>query len=117
MSERHRAAMVLHAHLGRERAISASNLSELLGLPERRTRELVASLINEHGVPVGSSTEKPPGYYIIVDPKELDAVCASLKSRALKILLRLSRLQKASLEKVLGQLSLEHAKQSGNGGS
>lgn len=88
---------------GRDNALSVRHLAECVGVTEVRLREMVRHLIDVHGACIGSSTSKPPGYYIITDPEEIDAVYRSLRHRGISILVRAAKLKQISITEVFGQ--------------
>lgn len=54
---------ILERHEGRVMAITARELSEITGQPDRAVRLAILEFIYE-GLPVISATEKPAGYFI-----------------------------------------------------
>lgn len=98
---------IIEAHPGRQNAIPVGELAARTGIDERRVRDIVKHLIERHGLPVGSSTVEPPGYYLIVDNKERLEVRRSLVRRALSILERARAYDRGGLvAKLVGQLKL-----------
>lgn len=79
---------VLLAHKGRENAIAVPKAAEAAGLAMRHAQDVVKALIEEHGVPVGSSYEKPAGWYLVATDAEREENRTALRSRALSILRR-----------------------------
>jgi hypothetical protein len=92
---------------GRNNALSVRHLAECVGVTEVRLREMVRHLIDVHGACIGSSTSKPPGYFLIESPLEIDAVYKSLRHRGIEILRRAANLKKISIEEVFNQGVLE----------
>ena len=88
---------------GRENARSVRFLAEMVGVSEVRLREIVRHLIEHHGYCIGSRTGRPPGYYLITEPDEIEEVYRSLRHRGISILTRAARLKKISLEEVFKQ--------------
>ena len=88
---------------GRENARAVPLLAALVGVDHRRLRAIVKHLIEEHGYCIGSTTRKPPGYYMIHDPQELADVYKKLRSRGLSILNRAAKIKKTSVKDVFGQ--------------
>jgi hypothetical protein len=88
---------------GMENAGSVKYLAGILKLEEVTLRERIRHLIMEHGVCIGSNTNKCPGYYLILSPEELDKNYVSLRRRGIKILMRAAELKKISLEEVFHQ--------------
>lgn len=93
---------------GRAQALSAPSLAALTGLEERYVRELVKRLVEVHRVPIGSTTSRPPGYYIITGDEERQQVRASLIRRAVSILQRARAYERGPwVDELIGQLQLE----------
>ena len=63
----------------------------------RRVRRMVKGLIEDHGLPILSSTGRFPGYYIPGDEGEVKACIKSLRRRAASCLVRANTLEKALL--------------------
>jgi hypothetical protein len=55
---------------------------EVDGINERRVRQVVRHLIDDHGYAIGSATTPPAGYYLIDDKAELDQHCDRMLHRA-----------------------------------
>jgi len=101
-------------HQGRESAISVPILTRCVQIrlngdyiSEVKVRKIVRALIVKHGMPIGSATRFPSGYYIITDAEELKEVVRSLRSRGLNILKRASKIESAGRRNFTGQLRLE----------
>jgi len=100
-------------HRGRDFAISVPILTRCVqirlgeSISEVKIREIVRTLIVEHGMPIGSATNHPPGYYIITDAKELKEAIRSLKGRIYKLSIRAKRLEDYDRRNFVGQLELE----------
>ena len=92
---------------GRENARSVRFLAEMVGVSEVRLREIVRHLIEVHGYCIGSRTGRPPGYYLITEPEEIEEVYRSLRHRGISILMRAAKLKKISVEEVFKQGVLE----------
>ena len=110
-----KAADILGRRRGHGQALQVVAMARLLRTTERAARGIVQGLINIHGLPIGSSVNPPSGYYWITDPDELDRTCRSLRHRGIAILVRASKLKKASLEAVFGQARLEYFGGDGHG--
>jgi len=91
-------------HRGRESAISAGDLAADAGCSERKVRAIIAHLVEEHGLMIGSHPSK--GFFIIRDRADLDLAERQLKSRAMAILKRWSRLTKKSIPVLAKQLEM-----------
>jgi len=90
---------------GRDRAIKRLELAEACGISGRKVQEAVAILINDYGLFIGSHPTL--GYWMMETEEELELARRNLRGRALKMLRRLSKLEKKSVEEVFGQLLLD----------
>jgi len=82
-------------HRGREKAISVPMLTRRVNIhfngdpiTELKVRKIVRGLRVDHGMPIGSATDYPPGYYIITDKEELKKAVKTQRKRGLSILKR-----------------------------
>ena len=78
---------ILIMHRGRERAISADELSRLFNLPDRIIRKSIEQLITDH-FPVCSVTSEPAGYFFPATVDEAREYTKSLQKRACRIFVR-----------------------------
>ena len=83
-AEEQRVLSVLERHRGREAAISSPQLAAAAGVSERRLRDLLRHLVLEHQVPLGSSSGRPAGYWLIASDEERVQTRDSLLRRGLK---------------------------------
>ena len=97
---------ILAFHQGRERGISAADLSRVAGINERHLRALISQL-REEGIAICATPET--GYFLAVTPEELGESCKFLHNRAMKSLRLASQMQKISLPDLFGQLLLNQA--------
>ena len=67
----------------------------MTGQPERKVRLIIRELIAEN-LPVASTTEPPPGYFIITDRKQAAEYAESIKSRLIEDALRRRDFQRAA---------------------
>lgn len=106
MTSEERAVMNLITE-GRMTAISATSISLIAGISERKVRQIIRHLIDQHHCCIGSATDEPVGFYRITDPGELADVVEALRHRGISILVRASRLSGNSLEEIFKQGRLE----------
>ncbi len=52
-------------HVGRSRAVARDVLQRSTNVADREMRDVIVSLIEQHGVPIGTSLGTPHGYYVI----------------------------------------------------
>lgn len=96
---------------GRRNTVSMSMLASLVygnGLPfsTRRLQKVIHDL-TRLGYPIGSSTGKPNGYYLIVDLEELRRTMSQLDHRIMNLSRRRAALRKHEA-KMLGQESMKY---------
>ena len=92
---------------GRGAAIQAVDLAQMTVINERRVRQIIKHLVEEHGILIGSSISKPYGYFVPVSTEEVEAVTKQLYHRLVSLAVRISRIKRISVEDVLGQMRLE----------
>lgn len=102
---------ILSLRKGRALAIKSSDLELRTGIKDREIRNVIKSLIELYGKPIGSTTKEPFGYYVIVDKSEMKEVQKSLRNRAISTLKRAqaydnSPIRREWVASVIGQLSL-----------
>lgn len=99
--------LLLEKSQGRNKAVRAAFLARKLKAPERTIRKMIAHLVEVHDLPIGSHPAY--GFFIIKDSMDRDLATRHLKSRGLKILKRLSKIQKVSIEQAARQLTMFNA--------
>lgn len=73
----------------RSAPVPVPRAAELAGTTEREAQEVVKRLIEDHGIPIGSSSSsRAPGWYLCADADELALNHEALRGRALSILKR-----------------------------
>jgi hypothetical protein len=98
---------ILRTRQGRARAVSAAKLAHWTGLPERQVRAVLKDMIEAHQLPIASTPQRPAGYFLTTSEEEIEAVCRSLRGRALSILRRMACLRRTSLPALMQQLALD----------
>ncbi len=78
---------LLKIHRGRDRAITAKDLSQILNSDERFIRSKIRGLIAE-GWPIASVTKPPHGYFIVTTLQEAEDYKRSLRERLIEDALR-----------------------------
>ena len=96
--------MLLEAHIGRDRGMTAKAIAEALRVPERAVREFVTELRLEGIAVCGTPGD---GYFIAATVDELEETCAFLRSRAMHSLVLESKLRHVPLPDLIGQLRLK----------
>jgi len=79
-------------------------------LSEREVKAAVSGLIMRHGLRIGSSRQRPSGYYLIDSADELEATCRSLERQAVQMFRRVRALRGAGNARLLelaGQMIME----------
>ncbi len=92
---------------GRAWAVPMPRIAKLIDSTTRQVQSIVTHLILVHGVPIGSTSAAPAGYYLIETEAELDATTANLRNRAMAMLLRIQALNNCTADDLLGQIKLE----------
>ncbi len=90
-----------------EHPIPNMEIQAKTGIPERRIRRIVSSLIIDYKQPIGSTTTPPGGYYWIEDLKEAERNYKRLKRRGLVILKRAATLKGIAMSELVNQIKLE----------
>ena len=78
---------ILARHHGRSLAITARELAQAVDCDERRVRLIIRELIAD-GLPVASSTENPPGYFLVANREEARQYAQSIRGRLIEDALR-----------------------------
>src|SRR5688572_20112073 len=95
--------VLLQAHIGRERGITAAAIAAVLGCPERTVRELVTELRSDGRAVCGHPAD---GYFMAATREELEETCAFLRARAMHSLVLEAKLRRMPLADLVGQLHL-----------
>ena len=95
------------SHRGRDEAITQASLAVALGIPARRLRSIIKTLIESHRLPIGSTPHSPAGYFVVETPEEAAEVAARLYRGALSLLYRYGRFTDATLHDLGGQIVLD----------
>ncbi len=98
---------ILRDHRGRAAAIGLDTLAISSGLSERSVQDVVAHLIERHGMPIGSAVKKPMGYFLIETEAELAESLSQLVHRLTALARRIAALKQSTTPIVLQQLALE----------
>jgi hypothetical protein len=76
---------ILQHHQGKERAITVSDLQQLVPISTRRIRAAIAKLVTESRVPIASTVHPPYGFYLITTEDEAQDCLAQYWSRVEKV--------------------------------
>lgn len=98
---------VLRHHQGRASAVGLMELSRLTGVPTRHVQDVVAHLVERHGVPIGSAVKKPMGYFLIESQADREESLAQLMHRIRALAKRIAALQRSTTPIVLQQLAMD----------
>jgi len=105
---------LIQGRIGRQSAISVSDISELTSIPPRTVRDIVKNLIEHHLVRIGSALGSPSGYYIIRTKEEAEQNERTLRKLGISILVRAAVLRKLTIKEYLrhlqGELKLQRHK-------
>lgn len=99
--------MELQRHRGRGRAVGLEIVAGVTGMSERLVQQIVARLIEQHGMPIGSAVKKPMGYFLIETEEELAESLSQLVHRLTALARRIAALKHSTMPIVLQQLALE----------
>jgi hypothetical protein len=92
---------------GLDFALPVDEVASRTGLERRVVEHIVKHLIEEHGLPIGSATGDPHGYFWITTAEEQASSERQLENRIKSIARRLARLRKNTPHAILLQLSLD----------
>ena len=95
------------SHRGRGEAITQASLSTVVGMPARSLRRVIKSLIQTHGLPIGSAPDWPAGYFVIETQHELAKTADRYRRQALSLLYREMRLRKMTAHQLARQIEME----------
>lgn len=95
------------SHRGRDEAITQASLAVALGIPARRLRRIIKTLIQTHRMPIGSTPHSPAGYFVVNTPEEAAEVAARFYHGALSLLHRMRRFTDATLHDLGNQIALD----------
>ena len=98
---------LIRKRIGRARAISVADISEITEIPQRTVRDIVKQLIECHHIRIGSALGRPSGYYIIETNEEAEQNEKTLRSLGISILTRAAVLKKLSIKEYIGQIQGE----------
>jgi len=92
-------ALVLRNNHDKNHPVSRMKLRVLTSLPDRDVRRIIANLVNEHHLPIGSTTRpKHSGYFWITTRDELEVEAKKLASYIIDIAKRKRALEKIALD-------------------
>ncbi len=100
-------ASIVKNRRGAANAIKSTTIQELTGIGNVRLRAIIAHLINNHDMFIGSSQR---GYFVPVTPEETEEALKNLGPRAMKILFRMSKIKRLSLDEVFRQERMKFEK-------
>ena len=99
-----RVLQVIEDHRGKRNAILSPWVAETVGLGDRKVRQLIKELVEDHGIAIGSCSS---GFFIPGTPEEVQALRRFFLAHAYSLLKRVSALDKnCDLAGILGQLQL-----------
>lgn len=102
---------LLKDHKGKAGAVKSKTLATASGLPERRVREIVTSLILVFHIRIGSAySGRHPGWFVIESSEEAEETYQVLRGHALSILKRAAVIRRLSFPELVGQLMITEEK-------
>lgn len=95
-------------HKGKANAVSLPDVAQHCGYNRRTIQDIVHRLVEDHGLPVAStSSNRQPGYYIPADSRESLQHFRSIFRRSLQVMKRARAFYKSpQLAELLGQAEL-----------
>lgn len=75
---------VLSLHEGPGQAVKARQLAGMFGYKDDRAIRLAIRELIAEGLPVASSTEKMPGYFLVTSRQQAELYAGSIKSRLIE---------------------------------
>lgn len=91
---------ILSGHQGHSKAIKGLRIARLLGLrDDRQVRSAIRDLIAD-GEPIAAAVQKPFGYFLIEDLEEAREYRESLRSRIIKLCIRLREFKRGAGHKL-----------------
>ena len=105
---------VIKKHLGKENAIKVDDLMSIVPLNDREIRRVVQYLVNNKQYPIGSTTNSPYGFYIIVDIEDYLEAVKNLMNRKSKLVERIQSLREACIKSGISVPKIEVNKHNGS---
>lgn len=96
---------IIEYRRGKGNEILGPEIARRTGIEYTRVRAVIAHLINEHHKLIGSNGK---GYYVPINPAEVDEVVGSLEHRGIMILVRVAKLKKQAMVDVMHQAYLRY---------
>lgn len=90
---------VIKRHLGKENAIKVEDLMDIVPLNDREIRRVVQYLVNVKQYPIGSTTNSPYGFYMIINIEDYLEAVKNLSNRKSKLIERIQSLREACLKR------------------
>lgn len=97
---------VLDRHRGRAAAITKEALAAACARDERKVRQVIVRLIEQHGAAIGSTSSQPGGYFLIQTQDEQREAEEELQHRIMRLAQRLAKLKRNTPSAILDQLRL-----------
>jgi hypothetical protein len=99
---------ILQAHRGLKHAISVPAMAAQLGVSTRMARDLKKTLVEVHGISIGSSCGKQHGWYLPETQGEVEATLRQYRSRVKSLCVLIAKTTAAAnLSGVMRQLAME----------
>lgn len=91
----------------RENPIKKSQIAKKTGLHERKVRNILKHLVEHRGYRIGSTPNRPQGYFVIENLEDARDVCRRYRSQAISILMRERSLRQISIRELVGQVEID----------
>jgi predicted DNA-binding transcriptional regulator YafY len=99
---------ILHAHRGLKNALSVPAMAAKLGVSNRTAQEVKKTLVEHHGINIGSSCGKRSGWFLCENQAEVDTTLKQYRNRVKSLCVLIAKTTAAAnLSGVMRQLALE----------
>ena len=99
---------ILQEHRGLEQAISVPQMAAELGVSSRVAQDIKKTLVEQHGITIGSSCGKRHGWYIPETESEIQATMNQYRARVKSLCILIAKTTAAAnLSGVMKQLMIE----------
>ena len=99
---------ILQAHRGLRHAISVPDMASRLGVSTRAVQNIKKTLVENHGISIGSSCGKRHGWYLPETQSEVEATMRQYRNRVKSLCILIAKTTAAAnLSGVMKQLALD----------
>jgi hypothetical protein len=99
---------ILQAHRGLRHAVSVPSMAAQLGVLTRTAQDIKKTLVEQHGISIGSSCGKQHGWYLPETQSEVEATMRQYRNRVKSLCILIAKTTAAANRSgVMRQLALE----------